>query len=55
MKHLDVKREEILRDYNRGLSYRKLAKKYLCSVNTIVKHVRRWRKEDEDNKTETTD
>ena len=42
MKHLEVRRDEIINDFNKGLSYRNLAKHYNCSVNTIIRHLKKW-------------
>jgi len=45
MKHLEAQKEEIIKDYEKGLSLRKLAKYYHCSVNTMRKHLVEFIKE----------
>jgi len=42
MKHLEAQKEEIIADFKKGLSLRKLAKHYHCSVNTMAKHLKEW-------------
>jgi len=42
MKHLEAQKEEIIKDFKKGLSLRKLSIYYHCSVNTMIKILKKW-------------
>ena len=42
MKHLEARKEEIVEDFNKGLSITKLAEHYLCSYNTMKNILIKW-------------
>lgn len=42
MVHLEEKKEEIIADFKKGLSVRKLALHYKCSTPTMEKKLREW-------------
>lgn len=42
MEHLEMKKDEIIADFTKGLSISKLAKHYKCAYNTMKKTLIEW-------------
>jgi len=42
MQHLEAQKEQIIEDFIKGVTIKKLAERYHCSHNTMVKHLKEW-------------